>query len=177
MKAIVRFFRQRAINGFLKKKKSCILPDISKYPTVAILLDEDQFQSHKEIERKMACLFNLKRLTFIAFVGTMPKDVLQSDRHFYVKKEDFDLCGLMKKKKRESLQCLSFDMLVDVTRNNDELMTNKYIMSLTNNTFRVTFGADCPSMYDMVIDSKKNEDILSKIEILHDYLSMLIGKV
>lgn len=170
------FFRQRAIRGFMKKKKSCKLPDISKSPTVAFLLEEKQFALHKEIERKMTSLFPIKRLTFITFVETMPQDVLKSDRNFLITKNDFNFWGLMKNVKKESLQYLKFDMLVDFTTNNDELMTNQYIMSLTNNTFRVTFRNDCPSLYDMVIDSKKEDDIMIRMDILYAYLSMLLGK-
>ena len=176
MKAIVRFFRQRAIRGFLKRKKQCILPDITKYPTVAILLDENQFKRHKEIEQTVSRLFSLKRLTFITYVNEMPKDVLQSDRHFFIKKDDFSFWGLMKQDKKESLISLSFDMMIDFVHNSDELLTNQYIMSLINNTFRVSFGKRCTSFYDLVIDSKKDDDILRRIEILHDYLSMLLGK-
>ena len=176
MKAIVRFFRQRAIRGFLKRKKQCILPDITKYPTVAILLDEEQFKRHKEIEATMNRLFSLKRLTFVTYVNEMPKDVLQSDRHFFIRKDDFNFWGLMKQDKKESLISLSFDMMIDFAHTNDELLTNKYIMSLINNTFRVTFGHRCTSFYDMVIDSKKDDDMLRRIEFLHDYLSMLLGK-
>ena len=176
MKAVVRFFRRRAIRGFLKRKKQCVLPDITKYPTVAILLDEEQFKRHKEIEKTVASLFDLKRLTFVTYVNTLPKDVLQSDRHFFIKKEDFNFWGLMKQDKKESLISLSFDMMIDFVHNSDDLLTNQYIMSLINNTFRVTFGHRCTSFYDMVIDSKKDDDMLKRIEILHDYLSMLLGK-
>ena len=176
MKAIVRFFRQRAIRGILKRKKACILPDIAKYPTVAILLNEDQFKFHKEIEETVNRLFNLKRLTIIAYVNTLPKDVLQSDRHFFIQKDDFSFWGLMKQDKKESLISLSFDMMIDFARTDDEVLTNKYIMSLINNTFRVTFGRRCTKFYDMVIDSKKDDDMLRRIEILHDYLSMLLGQ-
>lgn len=176
MKAIVRFFRQRAIRGFLKRKKQCILPDITKYPTIAVLLNEEQFKRHKEIEVAMNRLFNLKRLTLVAYVTALPKDVLQSDRNFFIKKDDFNFWGLMKQDKKESLISLSFDMMIDFVHNSDELLTNQYIMSLINNTFRVTFGRRCTSFYDLVIDSKKDDDMLRRIEILHDYLSMLLGK-
>ena len=176
MKAIVKFCRQRAIRGFLKRKKQCILPDITKYPTIALLLDEEQFKRHKEIEKTMASLFDMKRLTLIAYVNELPKDVLQSDRHFFIRKDDFNFWGIMKQDKKESLISLSFDMMVDFAHNSDELLTNQYIMSLINNTFRATFGRRCTKFYDMVIDSKKDDDMLRRIEILHDYLSMLLGK-
>jgi len=176
MKTVVRFFRRRAIICFLKRKKQCILPDITKYPTVALLLDEEQFKHHKEIEATVNRLFNLKRLTLIAHVHTLPKDVLQSDRHLFIQKEDYSFWGLMKQDKKESLTSLSFDMVVDFTPTPDDLLTRQYVLSLVNTTFRVTFGRRATKFYDMVIDAKKTDDIVNKIEILHVYLSMLFGK-
>ena len=176
MKAIVRYCRQRAVRGFLKRKKSCVLPDISKYPSVAILLDSDQFKRYKDIENALKRLFALKRYTFIVYVNALPKDVMQTDRYFFIRKEDFNVWGLIKQEKKESLLSLSFDMVVDFTRLPDEMMTNAYIITLINNTFRVTFGNTCPSLYDLVIDSKNDDDMLNRIEILKNYLTMLLGK-
>ena len=175
MKAIVRFFRQRAINGFLKRKKSCILPDISKYPSVAILLDQEQFKHYKEIENTLKRLFVLKKYSFIVFVDALPKDVMQTDRYFFIRKENFNFWGLMKLDKKESLLCMSFDLVIDFS-SADELLTNAYILTLINNSFRLTFGSSCPALYDMVIDSKKDDNMLNRIEILKNYLSMLLGK-
>lgn len=176
MKAIVRFCRQRAINGFLKRKKSCILPDISKYPSVALLLDQDQFKRYKEIENTLKNMFVMKRYSFIVFVDALPKDVMQTDRYFFITKEDFNFWGLMKQAKKESLLCLAFDLVIDFSTKSDDLLTNDYILTLINNSFRLTYGTSCPAMYDMVIDSKKDDDMLKRIEILKNYLSMLLGK-
>lgn len=176
MKAIVKFFRQRAIKGFLKRTKSCILPDITKYPTIAILLDNDQFKRYKEIENKLKNLFVPKRYTFIVYVDELPTDVMQTDRYFFVRKEDFNFWGLMKNEKKGSLVGMTFDMVVDFTKMPDELMTNAYILTLITNTFKVTFGNDCPALYDLAIDSKKDDDMLNQIEILRNYLSMLLGQ-
>ena len=176
MEAIVKFFRRRAINAFQKHKKTCILPDIGKYPTIAILLDEEQFKRYKDIERTLTKFFVMKRYTFIVLVNALPKDVMQTDRYYFIRKEDFNFWGLMKLEKKESLISLSFDMVVDFSKSSDADYTHSYIMTLINNTFRVTFGSNCPSIYDMVIDSKKDDDILDKIEILRNYLSMLLGR-
>ena len=176
MKAIVRFFRRRALNGFLKRKKSCILPDISKYPSVAILLSQEQFKRYKEIESTLTRLFLLKRFSFIVYVDALPTNVMQTDRYYFIRKEDFDFWGLMKRDKRESLVSMQFDMAVDFTKTQDEQLTNKYILTLVNCSFRVTFGNSSQAFYDMVIDSKKDDDMLNQIEILRNYLSMLLGK-
>ena len=133
MKAIVKFCRQRAIKGFLKRKKSCILPDIAKYPSVAILLDKDQFKRYKEIETTLKRLFELKRYTFIVYVDQLPKDVMQTDRYFFIRKEDFNFWGLMTIEKRESLMCLAFDLVIDFTRMKDDVLTNEYILTMINN--------------------------------------------
>lgn len=176
MKAIVRFCRQHAIREFLKRKKTCVLPDISKYPSIAILLDKDQFKRYKEIEETLKRLFDLKRYTFIVYVDALPKNVLQTDRYFFIRKEDFSFWGMMKQAKKESLISLSFDMVIDFTRIKDDLLTNVYVLTLINNTFRMTFNKEYSSLYDMVIDSKNEDDLIKRIEILHDYLSMLLGK-
>jgi len=176
MKTIVRFFRLRAIRGFLKRKKSCVLPDIAKYPSIAILLDKDQFKHYKDIENTLKKLFALKRYTFIVYVDELPKDVMQTDRYFFIRNEDFNFWGLMKRDKYESLISLAFDMVVDFTRKPDELLTNKYILTLINNSFRMTFGKSSMKLYDMVIDSKNDDDMLNRIEILKNYLSMLLGQ-
>ena len=176
MKIVVKFFRHRAISKFLRRKKACILPDLYKYPSVAILLDKDQFQRRKEIEAALSKLFVLKRYTFIVYTETLPKDVMQTDRYFFITKNDFDFRGLIKQDKKESILCMSFDLVIDFSKRNDELMTNAYILTLINNSFRMTFGHTFPKMYDMVIDSKKEDDMLKQIEILQNYLSMLLGK-
>lgn len=176
MKAIVKFFRQRAVKGFLKRKKSCILPDIAKYPNIAIFLDKNQFKRFREIENTLKKLFVMKRYSFIVCVDALPTDVMQTDRYFFIRKEDFNFWGLMKQDKKESLISMSFDMVIDFTGTPDDMMTNTYVLTLITNTFRVTFGSDCPALYDMVIDSKKDDDILSRIEILKNYLSMLLGQ-
>lgn len=175
MKAIVKFFRQRAIKSFLRRRKSCILPDITKYPSVAILLDQEQFKRYKEIENALTKLFLLKRYSFIVYVDALPTNVMQTDRYFFIRKEDFDFWGLMKRDKRESLISMAFDMVIDFTKKQDELLTNKYILTLINNSFRVTFGKSSQAFYDLVIDSKKDEEMLNQIEILKNYLSMLLG--
>lgn len=176
MEAIVKFFRRRAINAFLKYKKTCILPDIGKYPTIAVLLDQDQFKRYKEIEMTLTRFFVMKRYTFIVLVDALPKDVMQTDRYYFIRKEDFNFWGLMKLEKKESLISLSFDMVIDFSKSSDEDYSHSYIMTMINTTFRATFGSTCPTLYDMVIDSKKDDDILNRIEILRNYLSMLLGR-
>ena len=176
MKAIVRLYRHRAISRFLRRKKACILPDMYKYPAVAILLDRNQFERRREIEQALSRLFALKRYTFIVYTETLPKDVMQTDRYFFITKNDFDFFGKIKQDKKESILCMSFDLVIDFTNKNDEVLTNPYILTLINNSFRMTFGNKTSKMYDMVIDSKKEDDMLKQIEILHNYLSMLLGK-
>ncbi len=176
MKAIVRFFRQRAVSGFVKHKKSCVLPDISKCLSVAVILDNEQFENHKEIENTLKRLFEPKRYTFIVCVDELPKDVVQTDRYFFIGKDDFNFWGLMKSGKKESLLGLAFDLVMDFSKKSDGLLTNAYVLTLINNSFRMTFGSSCPAIYDMVIDSKNNDDILNRIQISQQYLSMLLGK-
>lgn len=176
MKAIVKFCRQSAIRGFMKRRKSCVLPDISKYPSMAILIDGDQFENCREIENTLKRLFELKRYTFIIYVDELPQDVTNTDRYLFIRKEDFNFWGLMKPGKKELLLGLAFDLVMDFSKKSDELLKNDYILTLINSSFRMTFGSSCPAMFDMVIDSKKDDDILNRIQILQKYLLMLLGK-
>ena len=176
MKAVVRFFRRRAIKSFLKHKKHCILPDISKYPTVAVLLDKNQYAQHKEIEQTMTRLFALKRYAFIVINDEKATNMPQNDNSVFIFKDDFNFWGLIKAEKHDMIKEMSYDMVVDFSKSSDELLTHSYVMTLINNTFRVTFGSTCPSLYDMVIDSKKDDNMLNRIQILHNYLLMLLGR-
>ena len=176
MKAIVRFFRQRAIKSFLKKKKNCVLPDITKYPTVAVMLDAEQFKRHNEIEKTLSRFFTMKRYTFIVCCDEIPENVAKSNNFFFITKKDFDFWGLIRREEKYELLSMAFDMLVDFTKTTDELMTNNYVMTLINNSFRVRFGTSSPAFYDLVIDTKKDDDMLNQIEILYKYLSMLLGR-
>ena len=176
MKFLVKLGRRNAIRGFRKKRKPCILPDITKYPSVAIMLDKDQFANYKEIQNKLTTLFDLKRFTFFVYVDELPKNVMQTDRYYFITKNDFNMWGLVKQDRKESIISLSFDLFLDLTKWRDDMMTNVYIMTLINCSFRATFNKKYSSAYDLVIDSKGNEDLLNKVEILHAYLSMLLGK-
>lgn len=176
MKAVVRFFRHRAINGYIKVKKSCVLPDISKYPTVAVLLDKEQFERRKDIEKALTNLFVMKRYIMVACVDRISEDLWQTEHYFVIEKKDFNKLGLLNKEKKEVLGRMQYDMLVDLSKIQDDVMTNHYVMSLINNTFMVTFGNSYHSLYDMVIDSKKDDNEVSQIEVLNKYLSMLIGQ-
>lgn len=176
MKALVKLARRHAISGFRRKRKACLLPDISKYPSIAILLDKDQFAQYKELQYKLANLFDMKRFTFFVYVDELPKNVLQTDRYFFITKNDFNFWGLVKQEKKEAIISLSFDLLLDMTKWRDEEMTNLYLLTLINTSFRATFDTKYRSMYDMVIDTKSDDNLLNKIEIMHTYLSMLLGK-
>ena len=176
MKAVVRFFRHRAINGYINRKRSCVLPDISQYPTVAIVIDREQFGRRKDIERTLTNMFLLKRYMFVVCVDTIPGDVWQGGHDFIIEKKDFNCCGLLKKEKKDALVRMQCDMLVDLSKMSDDVMTNNYVVSLVNSTFTVTFGNNYQSLYDMVIDSRKDDNESNQIGVLYKYLSMLIGK-
>ncbi|MDY6436651.1 MAG: hypothetical protein SPK72_03700 [Bacteroidales bacterium] len=118
----------------------------------------------------------MKRFTFFVYVDELPKNVLQTDRYFFITKNDFNFWGLVKQEKKEAIISLSFDLLLDMTKWRDEEMTNLYLLTLINTSFRATFDTKYRSMYDMVIDTKSDDNLLNKIEIMHTYLSMLLGK-
>lgn len=160
----------------MKSKKGCSIPDTDKYPSIAVILDSEQFGRHKEIEAKLRSLLDMKRLSFFTYVESLPTDVMQNEKYIFFTKDNFNFWGLVKADKKNSLYGLWYDMLVDFTKVQDDVFTNKYIMTLVSNSFKVTFGKKYRSFYDFVIDSKKEDDIIKQIDILHDYLKMLLGK-
>lgn len=170
-----KFFRNRAIKAFLKRKKNGVLPDISKYPTVALLLNEEQFAKHKELEKILDKLFTLKKCYLFVISNELPDFVLVGDKINFITKKNFNFFGMLDGDVQSSLTSLSYDMIVNLAGNNEELLTEEYIMTILKTSFRISFGKSYESLYDLVIDSK-NADLIAKIEALHKYLSMLSGK-
>lgn len=170
-----RFFRNRAINAFLAKKKNGVLPDISKYPVIALLMDETQYVKVKELETVLNKLFVPKKICFFVIYNELPKDFKIDGKANVISRGDFNIFGRLKKNVQFELTSTSFDMMVNLSGGNSELLMEEYIMAVLKASFRVSFGNSCGSLYDFVIDSKQ-DGLVGKIETLHKYLVMLLGK-
>ena len=175
-KSVIHFFRQKNIRNFLLNKQNCIFPDVSKYPVVAVFINENQKSQLKELEKTMNRLFVMKKCTFFIFEEKLAGDIFQNDKVHLVVKDDFNILGLLKQDKKDALANKYFDMLINLSKDQSELLTYDYLMSCIKTSFRVTFSNTKDPLYDLVIDSKKDESLISQLEILQKYLLMLSGK-
>jgi len=170
-----KFFRNRAINAFLNRKENGILPDISKCPTMALLLNEAQYVRLKELETILNTLFALKKCSFFVISNDTQDKVLLGDDIYLITKGCYNLLGKFGRGMKSLLSLESYDMVVNLSGSNSELLTEEYVMTVLKTSFRISFGESYESLYDLVIDSK-NADMIVKIEALHKYLLMLSGK-
>lgn len=170
-----KFFRNRAICAFLKKEKKCVLPDISKCPTMALLINGVQFARLKELEANLNKMFAVKKYFFFVISDDLPDNMLVGDKINFITKKNFNFFGKLESDAKSSLSSVSYDLIVNLSGCNAELLTEEYIMTVLRTPFRISFGKSFESLYDLVIDSK-NDDVIEKIVALHKYLLMLSGK-
>lgn len=170
-----KFFRHRAINAFLKRRKNCILPDISKYPAVALLMDETQYPKLKSVETLLYRLFLMKRCHFYVIFNELPENVPSNDKVTFITKNDFNFFGKFNGGALSSLTSEHHDFIADMSGRKSELLVEEYVMSVLKTPFRIAFGKSSKALFDLVIDSK-SDDMTVKIEALHKYLLMLSGK-
>lgn len=170
-----KFFRNRAISAFLKRKKGCVLPDISKCPMMALLINGEQFARLKELETSLNRLFAVKKCIFFVISDDLPDNMLVGDKINFITKKNFNFFGKLESDALSSLSSVSYDLIVNLSGCNAETLAEEYIMTVLKTSFRVSFGKSYESLYDLVIDSKK-DDLILKIEALHKYLLMLSGK-
>lgn len=175
MKALVRFFRKKAINAYRKTKKTCVLPDVSKHPAVAVIIDETELSRGKELITALNGNFAMRKCTIFAKVNTVPYDVVYGETVHFITKNDIGMFGLLNDDAKSVLSAVSYDMLINLCNPEDEVMTGNYLMTLINTTFRVSFDKSNQSLYDLVIETKK-EDVIAKLTVLSRYLTMLTGK-
>lgn len=174
MKKVVRFFRNRAIKAFVKKKKACVLPDVTGCPSVALLVNDDQLPySIRLIDTINRCFATKSCAVFI--VNTLMENKKNIDNIHFISKRDFGFFGLLKASDIASLSSVHYDMLLNLTTEEESILADDYVMTVFDASFRVSFGKSFGMLYDLVLDAKK-EDSAGKIEVLCRYLRMLTGK-
>ncbi len=174
MKRIVIFFRNRAIKAFLKTKKACVLPDVTRRPSVAVLVNDDQLPySIGLAEMTNRCLAAKSCAVFI--VNTLMENKKNYDNIHFITKKSFGFFGLLKDSDIASISSVHYDMLLNLTTEKESFLADDYVMTLFDTSFRVSFGESRGTLYDLVLDTKR-EDIAGKIEVLCKYLRMLTGK-
>ena len=176
MKSIVKYFRKRALMQFVEKRKSCIIPDINTYPTIAVLIDLDQLDQINAVKSKLSERFIIKEIRFFAIADTLPEKPGPDAPVCLLSKQDFHFWGIMKEERKKEISLLFYDIFLDLSNNVDELLAHDYFITVIKSSMRVNFGGSFNSLYDIVIDSKKNENMLYKINVLNKYLNMLGGK-
>lgn len=170
-----KFFRNRAVGAFLKSGRKCVLPDISKCPTMALLINYAQFARLDELEKKLNELFAPDKCVFFVISDGLNYNILADDMVNFVTKTNFNFFGKMKSEVKSSFSSETYDLAVNLSDSNTGLITEEYIMTVLKTPFRVSFGESFESLYDLVLDSK-DDDLIAKIETLHKYLLMLSGK-
>lgn len=174
MKKVVRFFRNRAIKAFLKTKKACTLPDVTRRPSVAVLVNDDQLPySMGLIEMINRCLAAKCCTVFI--VNTLLENNKGYDNIHFITKKSFGFFGLLKGSDIKPISSVHYDMLLNLTAEEESILADDYVVTLFDTSFRVSFGESRGALYDLVLDAKR-EDIAGKIEVLCKYLKMLTGK-
>ena len=174
MKRIVIFFRNRAIKAFLKTKKACVLPDVTRRPSVAVLVNDDQLPySIGLAEMANRCLAAKSCAVFI--VNTLMENKKNIDNIHFITKKSFGFFGLLKDSDIASISSVHYDMLLNLTTEEESILADDYVMTVFDASFRVSFGKSFGMLYDLVLDAKK-EDSAGKIEVLCRYLRMLTGK-
>lgn len=174
MKRIVIFFRNRAIKAFLKTKKACVLPDVTRRPSVAVLVNDDQLPySIGLAEMTNRCLAAKSCAVFI--VNTLMENKKNYDNIHFITKKSFGFFGLLKDSDITSISSVHYDMLLNLTTEEESILADDYVMTVFDASFRVSFGKSFGMLYDLVLDTKR-EDIAGKIEVLCKYLRMLTGK-
>lgn len=157
----------------MRKKKACVLPDISRCPAVAVLVDEDQVTNCTLINDVVRKYFVVKNCAVYAVNSIMDNKCF--DNVHYITKKDFGLWGLLKDSDINAFTSMHYDMLLNLTSDKENQMADDYAMTVFDASFRVSFGKTYGNLYDLVIDTKK-EDIVGKMEVLCKYLLMLTGK-
>jgi len=163
----------RAINAFLRNKKACALPDISRYPAVAVLIDEDQVTNSTLLNDVMKKYFVTKNCAVYA-VNSLSENKCFDNVH-YISKDSFGFWGLLKKTDITAFSSMHYDMLLNLVNDEENQLTDDYVMTVFDASFRVSFGKTCGGLYDLVLDTKK-ESMTDKIEVLCKYLLMLTGE-
>lgn len=174
MKKVVIFFRNRAINAFTKKRKVCVLPDVSRCPSVAVLIDEGELPNSIYLYEEIRRLFATGNCT-IYVVNTLMENKKNYDNIRFITKKSFGFFGLLKASDIASLSSVHYDMLLNLTTDEESLLADDYVMTVFDASFRVSFGKSLGKLYDLVLDTKK-ESIVDKVSVLCKYMTMLTGR-
>ncbi len=165
----------RSINQFIEEKNGCRMPDLEKLNSVIVILEDLDKQMVRAIEERIKNLFGIGRIRFIIITEKASDDVLLSDQYCEVTTKDFGFMKVLKAEKQEEVRKLPMTHLIgNMAKNNIDI--SDYLATLPHANFRVSMSkSDHYGIYDLIIDSGKNEDPVKDINSLYNYLQALTG--
>jgi hypothetical protein len=165
----------RSINQFIEEKNGCRMPDLEKLNSVIVILEDLDKQMVRAIEERIKNLFGIGRIRFIIITEKASDDVLLSDQYCEVTTKDFGFMKVLKAEKQEEVRKLPMThLIVNMAKNHIDI--SDYLATLPHANFRVSMSkSDHYGIYDLIIDSGKNEDPVKDINSLYNYLQALTG--
>lgn len=158
----------------MQQKRMLQFPDLEKYPTLTILIDDNQKKIVKEMDSFIKESFKPKRVCFVVMTDSSQTDSLQSDVMLFVDKNDFNKLGVLKKEKELSLKSRHDDVFINLSDNNENLL-NDYLVSCMNSMFKIGHSNSNMKLHDLVIDYGIEKNNVERLKILYKYLMMLSG--
>ena len=174
LKSIILFFRNQKIKKNLQQKRLLQFPDLQKYPTMTILVDDNQKKVVKEMESFIKDAFKPKIIRFVVLTESLQGDFLQSDTMFFIEQNDFNKLGVLKKEKELSLRSFHDDIFINLSDNNENVL-NDYLVSCINSMFRIGHSNTNMKLHDLVLDYGIEKNDAERLKILYKYLMMLSG--
>ena len=165
----------RTINQFIASKAGCRLPDIGKLSSIIIILDDLDKQTVRSIEERIKALFGIVRSRFIIITEKASDNVLLSDQYCEVTTKDFGVMRVLKAEKQEEVRKLPMThLLVNMSKKHIDI--SDYLATLPHANFRISFTKSRHyQVYDLIIDSGENANLIQDVEALHTYLAALTG--
>ena len=165
----------RSINQFIEEKNGCRMPDLEQLNSVIVILEDLDKQMVRAIEERIKNLFGIGRIRFIIITEKASDDVLLSDQYCEVTTKDFGFMKVLKAEKQEEVRKLPMThLIVNMAKNHIDI--SDYLATLPHANFRVSMSkSEHYGIYDLIIDSGKNEDPVKDINALYNYLQALTG--
>ena len=175
LKSIILFFRKRNIRRNTQEARLLRFPDLSKFPTITVLIDDNQKKDIKAMEHFLKESLNPQNVRFLVLTESVKDDFLQSEFMVFIEKNDFNKIGLLKKEKLDVIGLLADDVLINLSDDNENLL-NDYLVSCLKSSLKVGHSNVNIKIHDLIIDYGIEKGDVQRLKILHRYLMMLSGK-
>lgn len=173
-RSIILFFRNRKITKNIQQKRLLQFPDLQKYPTMTIMIDNNQRKVVKDIENCVKDSFRPKSIRFVVKTESLQEDSSQSDMMVVIEKNDFNKLGILKKEKESLLKSNCDDIFINLSDNNENLLDD-YIVSCINSKFKIGHSNSNMKYHDLILDYGIEKNNVERLKILYKYLMMLSG--